>query len=288
MDIRFITSKAHIARHVSSHIEVELREVCLAIGNLQSASEDNRAMLDRSMSLAAAQEQLLGALQEELRGSRRSMTILERQYPSDKPPEVSATQNAESREIRTEDPYRSTIALHLAGHCEEACQCSCHRRTCYNSLAFLSHVFGVLFIGYSGIPRISTFYGSRSSCCKHAGFKGSIVYIFPLWLAALAFTAEMKYSHGKGPQMLLRCVQVRPYGSTPFQASASSRWDRVRTLVETGKASSLDVSETGTSLLSVCIYPRPCPGLYHAIQSLTSIVCYGGLPCDYKTRPRCS
>ena len=52
--------------------------------------------------------------------------------------------------------------------------------------------------------------------------------------------------------MLIRCIRVRHFSSTPFQTIAKAQYDQVRNLVVQGKSSVLDVSHVGMSLLSVC------------------------------------
>ena len=109
-------------------------------------------------------------------------------------------------------------------------------------------MLGLLFVGYHGNARLFT------KCDTDACFGPSktgyhILYVFPRWVLNLAMFIQVNM---QGPEMLIRCLRVRPFATTPvFQLLAQGQHNQVQRLLSIGQASVLDVSEAGKSLLQV-------------------------------------
>ena len=57
-------------------------------------------------------------------------------------------------------------------------------------------------------------------------------------------------SQKRGPELLLRCVRVRPHSSPSFQAVLQGQIHHLISLLTEGKASVLDVNRFGESLIA--------------------------------------
>ena len=219
---------------------------------MQSGLQGHQNLLHQITSFGASQGQSLDTLREELNRAVRSRPNLENPQPVDPSPESISTQNpTNSTEFGTNTYQPQTVALHLCVGRHKGCKCSCHRQNHLWSPSFLDHVFGSLFVGYVGIPKFSTKCTFKGPCCQGAETKMSVAYVFPLWLVALIIIAKIEHSQRRGPQMLIRCLRVRPKSSQPFQAAYQNQWSQLKMLIMNEKASPLDVQEEGNSLLHV-------------------------------------
>ena len=222
------------------------------MGDLQSAFQEHRNILDQTHSLATSQGQLLATLQQELRQSTRSPTIMEGPQTSEAPPGSHTSERMSGAAGPCSAmSWSTTVALRLMERHDGSCKCSYRQPRRFRSPPSLSYVFGSLFIGYVGIPNLFTQCGSRDPCCKQARLKGSITYVFPLWFIALIIMVQIEHSQRGGPQILIRSLRVRSFTSAPFQAIAQGQFKHVKTMVLAGQSSILDVSNRGDTLLSV-------------------------------------
>ena len=229
-----------------------MQEVSFTIDSLQSSFQEQRTILDRTASLATYQTQLLESLQQQLRQSS-TPALSEAGQIIKAPMDERAAESPSGGVILDSAPlWSTTIALRLTERCDIGCKCTCHQQKRVRSPSSLSHVFGSLFIGYVGFPSLFSQCGFGNICCEKTEIKGSITYVFPLWFAALAVMINVEQLQRRSPQMLIRCLRVRPFSSTPFQAVAQNQVDHVKSLIVESQASVLDVDEIGRSLLTVC------------------------------------
>ena len=239
-------------RQSSSRIELELQGVRTAIEDLEATSLEQRVLLDRTISQAANQGAILDALYDKLQRFPGLTTSLVDGRSITAPPSTPFLPFPYGNAVPEQDPYWSTsVALHLAQPHPGSCKCSCHRQKRIRSPPLLKRIFGALFVGYVGLPTFSATCGFRNSCCKHVDLKGSVIYMFPAWFTALIVIAKVQYLQNHGPQMLIRCQRVLPNSSPIFQATAMAKWGLVESLIKGGKASILDVTDQGISVLSV-------------------------------------
>ena len=167
----------------------------IVVGNLQSASQEQKTILDQAFNHIATHERLLENIHKDLQPFQGRELLPERQLPTPKRLGAPVTQSTNTDSTSEENtPWSTIIALRLKERVKVNCKCSCHRQKRIQSLSCLSHIFGSLFIGYVGIPGVSTECGFKHSCCKHVDRKGSMICMFPLWFAALVIMVGMEFS----------------------------------------------------------------------------------------------
>ena len=77
--------------------------------------------------------------------------------------------------------------------------------------------------------------------------------MFPRWMLDMAISIKL---NAQGPEMLIRYLHARDFGSTPvFQLLTRSQFEQAKNLRSTGQASVLDVNQAGWSLLHVSLDP---------------------------------
>ena len=220
------------------------------MNDMQARVQDHQSLLNQLTGFGATQGQLLDTLREELRWATKPIPLSGGRQSTGGSSEPNPFQSSTNDNTSETNAYRpTTVALHFTKHDRKGCKCPCHRSKRVRSPSFLSHIFGSFFIGYVGFPSFS-----KDGVCKNcqgADTKGSIADVFPRWLLAIAIMTRMEYSQRKGPQLLIRCLRVRPQSSVPFQANAQAQWGQVGILIKTGQASALDITENGNSLLLV-------------------------------------
>lgn len=119
--------------------------------------------------------------------------------------------------ISSSQPYqnRSNTIRSIRGRrntCNNvSCDCSCHSATSYQTPTFFKALIGALFVGYSGIP-VMTSKCSNDTCKSRIKRTVDVVYCFPQWFIAHAvhFVAVTK-SVGV-PVYGLSFPRVMPWG----------------------------------------------------------------------------
>ena len=118
------TPYAHTARNFSSRIELELREVYITVGSLESAFQEQRTILDRTSSLAINQGQLLQTLQQELRQSIGLATVPERLETVHASPVALAHQSSiNGVTLESAPSWSTTVNLRLIERRDRSCKC---------------------------------------------------------------------------------------------------------------------------------------------------------------------
>ena len=131
------------------------------------------------------------------------------------------------------------------------CGCSCHKLKRLQSSSLLGGLIGSIFIGYVGLPTPFT-KCDQKNCCLPSSTKVYVFYVFPGWFLDYACLLNVKLSLAEGPEMLIRCLHIRQFRTTPsFQALAQLQQHHLQKLIIIRKASVLDVDEFGRSLLDV-------------------------------------
>lgn len=126
--------------------------------------------------------------------------------------------------------------------CEAWCPCVCHKQHRLQTPSLLNFIFGSLFIGYSGVPAL------RSACnvnvCKGVsdGYM-QLNYFFPPWFLARVVSMAILLNPTNGPEMCLRAVKLRDAFDPIFKSCLEGDVNSVKSMLTSGKASVLDVSE---------------------------------------------
>ena len=139
--------------------------------------------------------------------------------------------------------------------CQAFCICSCHQRIQLRSPSIFDCILGSLFFGYVGFPEYSQSC-DFPTCRKNSEKTVLLRYVFPGWLLKRILVTKVALSNAKGPEMLLRCLRVRPGTCELFNCITvndhnANSLDFVRGLLKEGKGSVLDVDERGQSALHV-------------------------------------
>ena len=115
--------------------------------------------------------------------------------------------------------------------CCSFCTCSCHKQIRLKSPNFLKNILGLVFVGYTSVPLVSTPQTCDLASCRRQGESATtITYVFPLWFVQRTMIVKFQ---GKGPEFENNNLEV------------------VKKLLVAGEASILDVNEDGQSLLHV-------------------------------------
>ena len=148
--------------------------------------------------------------------------------------------------------FPSSFTFHMTKHqrCKALCVCVCHRQGCLKSPRWLGNMLGSLFFGYTGLPQ----YLNRcnvKTCQRSSSTALYVQYIFPSWLMRCILLTKIAFSQNKGPELLLRCLRIRPGDARIFDAAATLQTDHIRQMLTSGEASVLDVNDRGRSPLHV-------------------------------------
>ena len=111
---QYIQSITYIIRHASSRIELELQEVSIVVGNLQSASQEQKTILDQAFNHIATHESLLENIHKDLQPFQGRELLPERQLPTPKRLGAPVTQSTNTDSTSEENaPWSTIIALRL-------------------------------------------------------------------------------------------------------------------------------------------------------------------------------
>ncbi|KAL9117432.1 MAG: hypothetical protein Q9187_006031 [Circinaria calcarea] len=244
----------------SSRIELRLHQVYVATEELRSNQIEDRNLSAGIRQDVSNQGYLLESVKQELlqrleEGSSSRATRHAEQLAD--PPMTQSYNEAACAPGTDSGTFQSVFQLKLTKcqGCQAFCICSCHRRRQFRSPSILDCILGSLFVGYVGFP------GNRRSCdfpaCQKKSEKTvSLRYMFPGWLVKRILITRMLFSSAKGPEMLLRCLRVRPRNCQFFDCVNHYRYDvssldLMRVCLKDGKGSVLDVDDRGLSALHV-------------------------------------
>ncbi|OCL08261.1 ankyrin [Glonium stellatum] len=133
--------------------------------------------------------------------------------------------------------------------CSGRCQCSCHQPgQCYTPRA-LNDLIGYLFLGYSGIPWLSSSCDIRSCAHVYQNFSMQFRWILPSWVGSRMIAATIFSSTKYGPEFHLRIPAVRPRTDPIFSLVMQGDIEGIQSEFRKGSASPFDVDEAGYSLV---------------------------------------
>ena len=140
--------------------------------------------------------------------------------------------------------------------CSDHCTCVCHRRYTKRSPQFLNRVFGLLFLGYAGLPIMTPSCDSKE-CIQRASSVTMVSYRFPLWLLTRVVSFTIRLSNFEGPQFSLRVSRVIDGSSQIFGYIQHGQVNRVREVLQKRLITPFDISHT--SGLSALMVGQPEP-----------------------------
>lgn len=137
--------------------------------------------------------------------------------------------------------------------CQSDCDCICHKRRRFKTPQLLSKIFGILFVGYSGLPVVS-FKCDHVHCQRHSSRYVEATYLFPDWFLARAVYLVVGTPYMSDPVFGLVVHRRLKYGSenSIFRMAREGNAVGIKSLLESRKGSPNDVESTyGSTALIV-------------------------------------
>ena len=151
--------------------------------------------------------------------------------------------------------------------CTYSCDCVCHQRQRFRSPDFLSRFLGLLFVGYTAMPRAKR--KCDNSHCHDRSIR--MTYVFPSWLWDRAVSVSVESAPTQGPELCLRVMRIRPLRADTFQVVFAKDASRhLRRILSDGYGSIFDVDTYGDTGLHV----RPSRQYQHRLLTRAP-VCRG-------------
>ena len=241
---------ANFNRNDSKRVELQLLDISVTMEDLRLSRVEDRDLLNHAMS---AHGHLLKLVRQGIRQDSDIACPLN--SPLMETSHMSRLQqntfNFRSMDIAARSTVLQVSVTRLR-RCERLCICSCHHHGHYRSPPFLDSVVGCLFLGYSGSPCLSQKCDTEA-CRKLSAKMTFLKYVFPSWLLEQAVQMKFLLSKPKGPEVVIRCLKVRPITSSIFQMNmkGGDHVNIISNLLQKGKASVLDVDFHGKSGLWV-------------------------------------
>ncbi|RFU26989.1 hypothetical protein B7463_g9348, partial [Scytalidium lignicola] len=207
--------------------------------SLQQVSLSTQSMLIKQDSLEERLQNLFEASQNISPGSSSINSI------------SNVTQDAHTEILSSSD--QSFVELQAARYvdhnCDRWCKCACHMKKKWASPQVFDLVVGQLLLGYTGFIRPHQ-KCSKLSCRQQSDLKTQVTYRFPSWFVALSISIMIAKRAMQTPEMLVRVLRVRPYGSTDlFRFATHGNIGKLQDLFNNGEASPWDVQPDGRNAL---------------------------------------
>ena len=243
---------ANFNRHDSRRVELQLLDISMTVENLRISREEDRDLLNRTMS---AHAHLLALVRQGIRQDSEIACPLN--SPLVETSHMSRLQQDAFNSHPMDNTARSTVlqlSVTRLRRCEPLCICSCHHHVHHRSPSLLDSVVGRLFLGYSGLPYLLQKCDTEA-CQKLPTKIAYLKYVFPSWLLEQALQMTVLLSKSRGPELVIRLVRVRPQSSSIFimNMAEGDYVGLLSKLLQKGKASVLDVDSYGKSGLYVIL-----------------------------------
>ncbi|KAK5554273.1 Ankyrin repeat and SOCS box protein 6 [Exophiala xenobiotica] len=124
--------------------------------------------------------------------------------------------------------------------CTPWCSCVCHERHHLRTPQFLEQFVGSLFVGYSGLPRM-TKPCNQASCHLRAQPMSTVTYFFPRWFVSKALSLVIATTPLAGPVVSLKVQRTVPGDAPIFNYAMTGDVERMKMLFLNGQASPHDV-----------------------------------------------
>lgn len=171
----------------------------------------------------------------------------------------SGTQHSDGFSVRVA-PFATT--------CRTGCACVCHSQPKAASPQMLNRVLGHLFVGYTGLPYLSS-KCDKDMCAKSRASKTSIEYWFPWGMfSSTIVRLQAGYQASTGTLFQLQTFRSVPDDAESVNFALNGNIEGLKCLFSRGVASPRDVSPTrGYTLLRWALYGKQyaiCEFLIHA------------------------
>ena len=155
------------------------------------------------------------------------------------PVSMSRTRNTANQERA----YTGRLGLQILsvrqrcnGTCAPDCTCCCHRHSTWRSSPGLKNFFGLLFVGYTGLPLLSP-KCDKQTCLQKSGPVIHIKYFFPGWFMARALEIVAHISRPDGLTQSLRVSQVIWSDAKIFRLCRAGDVEGLKSLLALGEGS---------------------------------------------------
>lgn len=175
------------------------------------------------------------------------------------PPLTMIKRDASVSPPNTSSAFQVTTSTHVGNPCKvRLCICKCHVTSRAQPLAWVSGVFGSLFIGYSGVtlPFVGPVKCTEKSCQRTEKAIVKATYYFPNW-TPFAFRMVSLYDSWNsfdGHQIHVKLPRVVPASAELFTLAQKGNIEGIQRLFSEKKASIYDINMSeGRSALHVSI-----------------------------------
>ena len=237
-----LTEQEHAARKIQASIR-DLQDIQRQVDITQG-----QAILRQESALQRPIAQILAAQQRlELKLNSIEAATVERVVQGIASSMIQPTSDSQYISRRS----ISVSASIMQSKCSDHCGCACHRRSSFRTPQPLHQIFGILFIGYIGIPRLTPSCDTKA-CIQRSSPTAVVTYVFPIWFLAWAVSLVMRLPSYKGLQFSLAVSRVVAASSAIFHHTIRGNINDIKVLFSHRIASPCDVSyPDGYSVLMV-------------------------------------
>ena len=240
----------HLENRVKA-LDTKIEDIRTHQQKRQASQDQNLARIESAVDEPIAQL-LLSQQRIELKLNADSTSGLVQALES----QISATTNpVRNREM---NPSNAVCVTAFSPHhrCIDGCVCKCHHLQARRSPRAMEKILGRLFCGYAGLPYLGPPCDNKS-CERNTYPIIRIIYFFPAWLLARAFTMVARLSFRNGLGMNIRFPQIVENSSKIFALARHGCIEDMCSLFRQGLASPFDIdgSTGGTALMVVSCVP---------------------------------
>ena len=170
------------------------------------------------------------------------------------PVEVAVRTATKSSDDPTATGILCVTTLASADRCSHFCGCQCHVKNHVATPRWLSHIFGSLFYSYIGRPHLQRRACNYPLCRKTGDPTGRLMYYFPSWWAAKAFSFSCTWNDlgGRGASWSIKMPQLVSNLEPVWNFIQIGTISQIRDLFDKRWASPFDCQVDGKSVLHVC------------------------------------
>lgn len=134
--------------------------------------------------------------------------------------------------------------------CTVLCICNCHKSPTFKSPHWANSVVGVILLSWSGV--LGRPICNEKRCKRSQGQMLKLKYYFPSWFIRRVIYLQYRSMTLDNHEFKIKVARSVPQSSPVVIAAVEGDLAWMQNLFRTGLASPFDVSEFGTTLLSVC------------------------------------
>ena len=134
--------------------------------------------------------------------------------------------------------YAVKISNSYGHSCRTNCRCACHRRRHVRSPRIFEKIFGSLFVGYVGLPVVSSTCDVTS--CMLSSPSLWFDYYFPAWFLKQKLHCLIKHRRNLGPEQSLRVTRIVSYASDIILCTLHGDVENMRLILSSGSGSPFD------------------------------------------------